>query len=378
MSLKKILFVTTVPQMMAQFLLPFSDYFRKKGVQVDAMAADMNNFSEITNHFDCCWDVEFSRQPLNLKNFLRAPKTIRRIVQEQQYQIVHVHSPVAAFITRMALRKMKKFRPQIIYTAHGFHFYQGGNPMTNMIYRALEKMAAKWTDHLIVINEEDKKAAQKFKLAPEQLHYMDGIGVPIEKYQQIDINPEAIEKLRQEFNLKATDKFFFMVAEFTAQKNHQLVIEAFSRFQNSDLYLLLAGVGAELEKIKALVKKKNLEKKVIFLGYRADIPLLLHAAIAVILVSRREGLPRSILEAMCAAKPIIGTDIRGIRDLLSEGAGILIRENNKNDLLAAMQFVLENPHKSLAIAKKGYDKISRYELSKIIDLHEKLYEKALS
>jgi glycosyltransferase involved in cell wall biosynthesis len=374
MSLKKILFITTVPQMMAQFLLPFANHFRKKGVRVDAMAADMNNFSDLKNHFDYCWDVEFSRQPLNLKNLLQAPKTIRRIVQEQQYQIVHVHSPIAAFITRMALRKMKSPRPKIIYTAHGFHFYQGGNPMTNMIYRTLEKIAARWTDHLIVMNEEDKKAVQKFKLTSEQWHYMDGIGIPVEKYQQTSGD---LEKLRQEFNFQEQDQFFLMVAEFTAQKNHQLVIEAFSQLQNPDLYLLLAGVGAELEKMKALVKKKNLEKKVIFLGYRSDIPLLLHAALAVILVSKREGLPRSILEAMCAAKPVIGTDIRGIRDLLADGVGILIREDNQNDLLAAMQFVLKNPDETVVMAKKAVHKIERYELSKIIDLHEKLYEKAL-
>ena len=105
--------------------------------------------------------IEFQRNPFSLKNFY-AYKKIKKIYRENKYDIVHVHTPVAAFLTRLALRKENGVK--VIYTAHGFHFYKGANLLNWLLYYPLEKIAAKWTDIIITINQEDYDNANKFKL----------------------------------------------------------------------------------------------------------------------------------------------------------------------------------------------------------------------
>lgn len=371
---KHILFVTTIPEMLAAFLLPFADHFRLQGHQVDAMAANIQNFPAVTARFDKTWDVPFARNPLALNNLRIAPKLIRAAIARGQYDIVHVHTPVAAFVTRFALRNIKLKRPKIIYTTHGFHFYPGGNTIRNLLFLWLEKTAGKWTDHLVVINRTDEAAAKKQQLLPdEQIQYMPGIGIDLDLYHPDKIKSEDIAALRQELNLTEQEQFFLMVAEFTPQKNHKLAIEAFARLADKSTHLVFAGVGATFAQTQALVHKLGLSKRVHFLGFRSDIPVLIKAALAVLLVSQREGLPRSIMEAMSLAKPVIGTDIRGIRDLLQNGAGILVPPNDPAALANAMQSLITDQAATEAIGQKGRQQVAQYELKKIIQLHEILY-----
>src|SRR5207237_617615 len=119
-----LLMVTTVPEMLYGFLLPFARHFRACGWRVDAMAQGVSSWPDCVQAFDRVWDMEWSRNPVHPRNMLVAPKGVRDLVAREGYDIVHVHSPVAAFVTRLALRRLRKQgKPRVIYTAHGFHFY---------------------------------------------------------------------------------------------------------------------------------------------------------------------------------------------------------------------------------------------------------------
>ena len=122
--MNKLLLVTTVPGTLRSFLLPFAAHFRRLGWQVDAMACGASASIECQQGFDRVWDVEWSRNPLDPRNLLAAPGVIREIVTRERYDLVHVHTPVAAFVTRYALKDLRRQTDtKIIYTAHGFHFW---------------------------------------------------------------------------------------------------------------------------------------------------------------------------------------------------------------------------------------------------------------
>ena len=106
--------------------------------------------------------TEWSRDPLKLQNLMVAPRQIQEVVAQEEYDLVHVHTPVAAFVSRYALNSLRKRgKPKLVYTVHGFHFYRGRAKLKNALFLALEKLAGRWTDYLIVINREDEEAAKR-------------------------------------------------------------------------------------------------------------------------------------------------------------------------------------------------------------------------
>lgn len=374
MSAKRLLIVSTVPQMLQACLLPFADHFRAQGWRVDAMAADMQKFPALIQHFDQTWQVPFSRNPLFWRNLTTVPRAIRKIVTEQQYDIVHVHTPVAAFVVRYALRNLKSNRPKVIYTAHGFHFHSGGHPIKNAMFFLLEKLAGRWTDSLIVINREDEAAAKRFHFLPRKLiQYMPGIGVDLENYSKTKVSTEAMAVIRHQLNIADAAPIFLQVAEFTPQKNQALTLRAFAALTDTRAQLIFAGVGATLERTQQLAKQLGVAERVHFLGFRKDIPTLICMARAVLLVSDREGLSRSIMEAMSLETAVIGTNIRGIRDLLQDGAGMLIPTRNCAALTQAMQSVLLKPELASEMGQVGRKQVMQYNLPNIISMHEALY-----
>jgi glycosyltransferase involved in cell wall biosynthesis len=378
--MNRLLMVTTVPCTLESFLLPFAAYFRSQGWQVDAMSCGISSSPKCLAGFDRVWDVEWSRNPLDPRNLLATPGKIREIVLDQKYQIIHVHTPVAAFVTRYALKDLRdRLKYKIIYTAHGFHFYNGGNFVKNTAFINLEKLAGNWTDYLVTINHEDKLSALQNALAlPAKTHYMPGIGVDLKYYNRHQVSELAVSNLRQELGIGKDTPLFLSVAEFTIRKHHVDAIEAFAKLGRSNVHFALAGTGPLMAKIKQLATKLGVIDRIHFLGNRSDIPVLMKAACVNILVSAQEGLPRSVLESLALEVPTIGTKIRGTKDLLEGGCGLLVDVSDVDGLTAAMNWILDRPTEAADMAKLAYERISTYDLEVIIRLHEQLYNEALN
>jgi glycosyltransferase involved in cell wall biosynthesis len=378
--MNRLLMVTTVPSTLRSFLLPFAAHFRAQGWQVDAMSCGVSTSVECQQGFDRVWDVEWSRNPLDPRNLLAAPQVIREIVTREKYQIVHVHTPVAAFVTRYALKDLRQqLGTSLIYTAHGFHFYAGGNPLKNAAFINLEKYGGNWTDYLVTINHEDKQAVQNYNLVPpDRSRYMPGIGVDLKYYNRQTVADSAVAQVRQELGLRTNDRLLLSVAEFTARKHHVDAIAAFAKLARTDVHLAFAGSGPLMDKMKQLASDLGVANRIHFLGNRPDIPVLMKAASANILVSAQEGLPRSVLESLALGIPTIGTKIRGTQDLLEGGCGLLVDVGDVAALTDAMNWVLDRPEEAAGMSKLGEERISAYNLDVIIKLHEELYAEALS
>jgi glycosyltransferase involved in cell wall biosynthesis len=377
--MNRLLMVTTVPSTLRSFLLPFAAHFRSQGWQVDAMACGISTSIECQQGFDRVWEVKWSRNPLDPRNLLAAPQVIREIVAREKYDIIHVHTPVAAFVTRYALKDLRQqLGAKVIYTAHGFHFYAGGNWLKNAIFINLERLGGKWTDYLVTIVHEDKYAAQRYQLLdPDRIRYMPGIGVDLKYYNPHAVDESAVAGVRHELGLGEHELLLLSVAEFTARKHHVDAIGAFAKLGRSDVHLALAGSGPLRPKMEQLASDLGVADRIHFLGNRGDIPVLMKAATANILVSAQEGLPRSVLESLALETPTIGTKIRGTQDLLADGCGLLVSVGDVDGLASAMTTVLDRPEEAARISKLGSERISTYDLDAIVKLHAQLYGEAL-
>lgn len=377
--MNSLLIITTIPDTLTSFLLPFAQQFRAQGWRVDAMACGISGCTESLQAFDRIWEIEWSRNPLDPRNLLVAPRRIQEVMQQGEYHIVHVHTPVAAFVTRYALKNWKQQpKPQVIYTAHGFHFHSGGKTLKNAVFTALEKLAGCWTDYLVVINREDEQAAKHQQLVPsERIRYMPGIGVDLQYYSP-DTTPHVeVKRVHQELGLTPQTPLLLSVAEFIPRKRPQDVLRAFARLARPEACLAFAGDGPLMQEMKHLASELGVQNQVHFLGYRKDIPTLMRASVATVLASEQEGLPRSVMESLCLETPVIGTDIRGIRDLLAEGCGFLIQVGDVEALACAIAHILDHPQEARMMGKRGRECMSTYDLRHIIKLHETLYAEAL-
>jgi len=384
------LFITTVPITLEAFLVPFAEHFRSQGWRVDALANGASGNPRIADAFDHRYDVAWSRNPLDPRNLVGSAKRVREVVSAGGYDIVHVHTPIAAFVTRFALRGLRAAeRPVVIYTAHGFHFYEGQRAAPHMLYRSMERLAGRGTDYLVTINAEDFAAAQALgTIDTARIRIIPGIGVDTDRFaENPDLAAREAKRAEVRSDLRVLPESFMLtvIAEFGAVKRHEFALKALAEVTDPRVVLALVGDGPLESTLREKAIALRVHDRVRWAGYRRDIPSVLAASDAVLLVSEREGLPRSVLEAMAAGRPVIGTRTRGITDAvgddrdLSAATGWLVPKHDHIALAAAIDAAAADPEECNRRGTAGRARVeAEFALPRIVAAYEELYREALA
>lgn len=319
----KALVVSSVASMIDQFCMGNIATLQQLGYEVD-VACNFNNPGTITK--EKCellknklaglgvnyYQVDFSRSVFKITKHFKSLNQMKNLLKNNQYQIIHCHSPIGGMITRLAVKKhRKKEGLKVIYTAHGFHFYKGAPKKNWLIFYPIEKTCSRWTDILITINKEDYAFAKR-KMKAKQIEYLPGVGIDIDKFQNASVD---VNEKRKEIGIPEGAKLIFSVGELNKNKNHQVVIKALSKISSPNYYYAIAGVGQKHDYLYSLAKELNVN--LVLLGFRTDVSELYKTADLFVLPSIREGLNVSLIEAMASGCRVIASDIRGNRDMLS-------------------------------------------------------------
>lgn len=322
--MKKMLMTATVPSMIGQFNMENIRILQEMGFCVH-VACDFNDRSvwtdervrrfieelselKVSHH-----QIDFSRNPLNIKKNIKAYNQLKQLIKEEKIEMLHCHTPVAGVISRLVAHR---YRIRVIYTAHGFHFYNGAPKKNWLAYYPIEKFLSRWTDILITINQEDYKRAQEFHA--KKVEYVPGIGVHTKEFKNVMINRKA---KRAEFGFKDIDFVFMSTGQISVRKNHEVIIKALAELNNTNVKYLIAGFGEEENRLKKLALELGVTNQVVFAGYRNDVKELLHAVDGFAFPSLQEGLPVALMEAMAVGLPIVCSRIRGNEDLICNGVG---------------------------------------------------------
>lgn len=368
----RLLVAATVPSTVRSFFIPYADHYRARGWQVDLVTGPGPEVGDLRRSFDRVHVVPWSRRPTDLAN-LAAVRQVRRLVRSGGYDILHTHTPVASLVSRAALIALPS-PPAVVYTAHGFHFHAGGRPLANRAYAAVERVMGRWTDRLVVINAEDAQAARRFRIVPaSRLVAMPGIGIDLDEY-----SPQAVDgDLGVGLELGAEDVLFSVVAELAPGKNHETVLRALARNGDPAYHLAFAGDGPYRPRLEQLVAELGLGEQVRFLGSVRDVRPLMLASAATVLLSRREGLSRSVLESLSLGVPVVGSTARGVRDLVGPQAGIVVDPDDVDAAARALDEVRTLPAGE-ALRAALADELGRHGLDRLLDLHDELYDELLA
>ena len=365
--MKKVLFVATITKHINTFHIPYLKWFKEQGYEVHVAS---NGDSEI-EYCDKHYNLPFDRFPLK-KNNMYAYKELKKIIDENSYEIIHCHTPVGGVVTRLAARKARKKGTKVIYTAHGFHFYKGA-PLANwIIYYPIEKICARWTDCLITITYEDYEFAKK-KLKAKNIEHIHGIGMNADRFQKELSFDEKIKK-RKALGISQDDIVFSYVAELNKNKNQILLIDVINDLKKEipNIKLLLVGEGEYFDKYQELLIQKKVDNNINLLGKRKDINEILSITDIYLASSYREGLPVNVMEAMYKGLPVVATDNRGHRELIkNEVNGYIFK--NKEDLIQKIKYMLNNNWLFEQLGKDSKEKVYIYTLSNVISEMERIY-----
>ena len=335
---------------------------------------------DIPEQLSCDLNVKFYdehvyRNVLAIKDNYTAYKNLMTLLRTGNFEVIHCNTPIGGVIGRLCGKIAKV--PKIIYTAHGFHFYQGAPLINRTLFKWAEMFMAHYTDAIITINNEDYEAAQKFKLRNNgKVYYVPGVGIKTDAYKNAKYDKESFIK---NLKLKNNDIICIAMGDLIKRKNYESSIKAIARTNNTNIHFLICGKGPKLEKLKKLSRDLNIENQIHFLGFRADVKELLNISDIFLLTSYQEGLPRSTMEAMAAGLPCIVSKIRGNIDLIENGkGGYLCDPNDVCGFAKAISDISKDAEMRNSIGEINLNTVKKYDVENVNAMIKGIYGEVLS
>ncbi|MCI9123323.1 MAG: glycosyltransferase family 4 protein [Eubacterium sp.] len=318
-------------------------------------------------------DIPIPRRITDVRNIVRSYQVLKKLCAHNDYRLIHTQSPIGGAVIRLAARRSRKKGTKVIYTAHGFHFYQGAPLYRWMLFYPAEKWLSYYTDTLITINAEDYRRARRFHAG--RLVRLPGIGICLEDFCP---DAEKRKKLRRTFGFPEQDFVVLSVGQLSRRKNQEVMIRAMAMLKDRNVRYVIAGIGEQEPKYRALIQKLGLEATVFLAGYRDDIPDLLRMADCFVFPSRQEGLPVSLMEAMAAGVPVVCSRIRGNCDLVRDGIeGRVVRANDAAGFAAAVRQIMEQPKRAESYQKHARERVRGFSKQRVNAGMERIYRQSL-
>lgn len=372
----KVLLTATVQSHICQFHKSLVEVLHAHGCEVHVAAR--NNLAEKNglklDFAEKVFDVPFNRSPKSPDN-LKAMKILRKIIDEGNYDVIHCNTPMGGIVTRLAAKKARKNGARVIYTAHGFHFYDGAPKKNWLVFYPIEKYFSRKTDTLITITHEDYRLAKmKFHCQVEHIH---GVGVDEKRYYPVD-NDEKL-RLRKEMGYDEDQKLLLCVGELLPNKNQKMAIHAMQKIvkEHSDAILFIAGNGPEKENLENEIKLCGLENNVKMLGYCTHLQDYQHICDVLVSCSYREGLPLNIVESMLSGNPVVASINRGHKELIQDGQnGYLVKPDDADLMADKVLELLADINKAEQFSKNAYDFAMDYCFTSVKKELEEIYFKS--
>jgi glycosyltransferase involved in cell wall biosynthesis len=317
-----------------------------------------------------CIELKHLKRRVNLWEDCLAVWEIRRLVKNENPDIVHLNSSKAGVLGSFACIGLKK---KVVFTAHGFVFNEPLGAAVKNFYLALEKIASGYRDYIITVSDADRQSALNYKLigANKITTIHNGI-------RQI----EFFDKQQARAALKLSDDKFTVgaLANFYKTKGLDILIDAAGMLEGqerSKIQVAIIGDGQEGEDLRLKIKDLRLEDQIILLGKTPNASKYLKAFDIFILPSRKEGIPFALLEAMQAGLPIIAAKVGGIPEALGD-AGILVEPEKPKELAQAIKSLLGDEAKQKELSQKALERSKQFTEKTMLSETEKIYRQILN
>ncbi|MEB3234626.1 MAG: glycosyltransferase [Cyanobacteriota bacterium] len=313
---------------------------------------------------------------------LRATAALLRLFRRERFTVVHVHTPVAAIAARLAAAMAGT--PLVVYTAHGFYFHERMPRLQRWLHIGSEWLLARLTDLLLTQSAEDAELARR--LGFKRADRIQAIGNGVQASRFCPASRDRRLAARARFGLRPDALVIGVVARQVAEKGYLELFEAFAPLAAAEPRLQLLICGSRLASDHAETIDPQLQAlmahcpdQVRLAGNVEQVELAYDAMDVFCLPSWREGMPRTIIEAMMSGLPVVATDIRGSREEVVDGlTGLLVPVRDPVALAAALQTLIADAPLRQAYGAAGRQRALRlYDEQQVIALQLALLQQAL-
>jgi len=373
----KVLQLCNIDTVVNSLLKPLIDYLIQHNFDIQIVCSPGKYVNQLQNQGYSIKTIKIKRKISPLSN-LRSIWQIYKFIKQEKFDIVHVHTPVAAILGRIAAKLAHV--PIIIYTAHGFYFNEQMLFWKKWFYIQIEKFVGKYfTDMLFTQSQEDMLTAIKKKIIPKNKIIWISNGIDINKF---NIFPN--QEFKHSLGFSDQDKIITFIGRLIKAKGIEDLFLAMPKIIKFIPNAKLLVVGAALYSVRRKINKKLISflirDKICFIGWRNDIPNLLSITDLFTLPSYYpEGMPRSILEAMATGKPVVATNIRGCREEVIDGeTGLLVPIKNTEALADAIIKILSNPELAKKMGQAGRKRvIEKFDEKMVLEKELKNYQQLI-
>lgn len=256
-----------------------------------------------------------------------------RRIRRGRYHVVHTHSSKAGVLGRIAARLAGV--PVIVHTVHGWGFHAGMRPARKGLYVALERLCGRFTDRLITVSEADAETGRSLGICAPERYVTIRSAIDVRRFAA-DARRGA--DARRELGLPPRAPVVGSIGRLSPQKAPELFVEMAARVARAvpGAQFLYVGDGPLRGRVEEMCARRGLADRVRFPGIRRDVGALLGAMDIFVLLSRWEGLPRAVIQAMAAGVPVVCSDVGGAREAVRDGVtGFLVPAGDADGAAAA-------------------------------------------
>jgi glycosyltransferase involved in cell wall biosynthesis len=274
-----------------------------------------------------------------------------RLFRDRRPHIVHTHTAKAGTVGRLAARLAGV--PVVVHTFHGHVFHDYFGPLQTRIFIGIERFLAALSDRIVTVSESQRRELVAYGVASLDKIVVVPLGFELDEL----FNCESRQgQLRQELGISEEIPLVGIVARLTAIKNHRLFLEAARLVLQAgqEAMFLVVGDGELRTELEAYAAELDLKERVIFTGWRRDLPRVYADLDVVVLSSLNEGTPGSLIEAMAAARPVVATRVGGVPDVVfDKESGYLVQSRNAEELARGILDLLQVPDKAREMGLAG-------------------------
>lgn len=379
----RVLILCAVDFTVRRFLAPLARMLTASGCDVRVACTPGDYWASL-----CDDGLQMVRLPMarswNVASHLLTAVRLFFYLRREKIDVLHVHTPVAGLIGRIVGRLAGV--PVILYTAHGFYFHERMGGLGRRFHILLEKLGAKFHDHLFLVSEEDATTAEDLRIeAPVRTTVIHN-GVNAQTLMP-ELLAASRPRVRGELGIPEDAPVAIMVGRLTREKGPIEFLRAARRVLKHHPgahFILVGGVlRSERDRIARRIGRMagegKLKGRVHLLGFREDVPELLAASDLFVLPSWREGLPVSIIEAMMVGLPVVATNIRGCREAVVDGTtGLLVEPRDARNLAGAISYMLGHGEIAHRLGSGGRRRAQdRYDLQLHLEVQWAVYKRLM-
>lgn len=293
-----------------------------------------------------------------------------QVIKEYNIDIIHSQWAIPAGFVGTLLKKKTK-RPHVITSQGAEFFLSQSHPFSFFTSYTL-----KHCDQLLPVSQQMGKRAIKYGMPAEKITVVPNTVNPA------IFHPATPTNFRQDYSIPKTAKVILTIRRLVYEKRVEDVIDAFAQVVNDDTFLVIGGDGPERDKLEARVKRLNIQKQVIFLGYVAnkDLPPIYAAADSYILSSQQEGLSLSLLESMSSGLITVSTAGTGGSEVIRSGEnGFLYSVGEVVELVNILrQFLHMTPLQRTRMEQQARQTVlDKFSVSGMVRAWQTIYQKLL-